>query len=134
MKWLRWFIAGTLAVPLFHQGLLYVLHRIAFTERKPFLMTATEPLGVPLTFSLAFWGGVWGLLLCLVLLRLRGGAYWVVACAFGAIAPTLVAGLVVAPLKGQDIGADANLIVVGVLLNLAWGFGTAALARVMEQT
>jgi glucose uptake protein GlcU len=133
MKWLKWFIAGTLAVPLFHQGMLYVLHRIAFTPRAPFNMTATQPFGVPQTFSLSFWGGVWGVILGLVLLRTRGRAYWVVACLFGAIMPTLVAYLVVAPLKGQAMTADGKMLAVGLLVNLAWGFGTAALHRVMEE-
>jgi hypothetical protein len=134
MKWLKWFMAGLLAVPLFHQVMLYILNTIGFTGRKAFVMAATQPLGVPQTFSLAFWGGVWGLLLGLVLLRAHGRAYWILACLFGMIAPTLVAGLVIAPLKGQAMPTEPSLLILGLLINLAWGFGTAALHRVMEQT
>jgi hypothetical protein len=132
-KALKWFFAGTLAVPLFHQSVLYVLHRIAFTTRAPFMMEPTAPLGVPQTFSLAFWGGVWGLILGIVLARVRGTAYFVVACLFGAILPTVVAVLFVAPLKGQPAPPDARSWLVIVLLNTAWGFGTAALAKIMDQ-
>ncbi|MGN6185339.1 MAG: hypothetical protein ACTHQM_17000 [Thermoanaerobaculia bacterium] len=133
MKWLKWFIAGLLAVPLFHQAVLYVLHTIGLTTRKPFAMTPTAPFGVPQTFSLAFWGGVWGLILGVVLLRARGRAYWIIACVFGAIVPTLVAVLLVAPLKGQPIPHDLSMLSLGFTVNFFWGLGTAALNRVMEE-
>lgn len=134
MKWLKWFVAGTLAVPLFHQVVLLLLGMTGLTTRRAFAMGATEPFGVPQTLALSFWGGVWGLILGLVLMRIRGRMYWIVASAFGAILPTLVAALVVAPLKGQPAGGDAKMIVAGVLINLAWGWGTAALSRVMDET
>ncbi|HEX7830174.1 MAG TPA: hypothetical protein VF787_10985 [Thermoanaerobaculia bacterium] len=132
MKWLKWFIAGLLAVPLFHQSVLYLLNMFGLTTRKAFAMASTQPFGVPQTFSLSFWGGVWGIVLGLVLLRVRGRAYFIVACLFGAIVPTLVSGLVVGPLKGQAMGFDGKTLLIGVLVNLAWGFGTAALYRVMD--
>ncbi|HEX2834926.1 MAG TPA: hypothetical protein VHW00_18070 [Thermoanaerobaculia bacterium] len=133
MKWLKWFIAGLLAVPLFHQAVLYLLHMIGLTPRNAFAMAATPPFGVPQTFSLAFWGGLWGLILGAVLLRTRGRAYWIVACVFGAIVPTLVAMLVVAPLKGQAMPTDPKTLATALLINLFWGLGTAALYRVMEE-
>lgn len=134
MKWLKWFIAGLLAVPLFHQAVLYLLHMIGLTQRSAFAMAGTRPFGVPQTFSLAFWGGVWGLILGVVLMRTRGRAYWIIACLFGAIVPTLVAALVVAPLKGQSMPTDAKSLATALLINLFWGLGTAALYRVMEET
>jgi hypothetical protein len=133
MKWLRWFIAGALAVPLFHQVFLAVLNAIGWVARQPYAMTATKPFGVPQVISLAFWGGVWGLLLGLVLTRVRSSAvYWLVALVFGAIAPTLVAMFVVAPLKGRPPGGDAKTFAIGLLVNAAWGVGTAALYRLMQ--
>jgi hypothetical protein len=125
MKYVKWFLAGAVAVPFGHQIMLWALNLAAFTSRKPFLMTPTEPFGVPTLISLSFWGGVWGVVLGLVLARARGAAYWLIALAFGAIAPTLVAGLVVAPLKGQPIGADARMILFGLLVNGAWGLVAA---------
>ncbi|HVR38439.1 MAG TPA: hypothetical protein VMU84_05035, partial [Thermoanaerobaculia bacterium] len=100
MKWIRWFIAGALAVPVFHQTVLWVLHAIGWISLKPFSLAATRPFGVPEVLSLSFWGGVWGILLGAILMRVRSSrAYWLIAIVFGAIAPTLVAGLVVMPLK-----------------------------------
>jgi hypothetical protein len=133
MKWLKWFVAGTLAVPLFHQVVLFLLNMIGLTTRQAFAMTPTAPFGVPSTLSLSFWGGVWGVILGVVLLRASGLAYWIIACVFGAIAPTLVAIFVVIPLRGTPMSGGPMLLLVGLLINLAWGWGTAALYRVMEQ-
>ena len=133
MRGLKWFVAGALAVPLFHQVMLWILNAAGVVDRAPFAMDPTKPFGVPAVVSLAFWGGVWGLILLLVIGRLRGAKFWIVALVFGGIAPTLVAGFVVAPLKGEAAGGNAKMAMVGFLVNAAWGLGTAALARLMER-
>ncbi|MBD2472852.1 hypothetical protein [Nostoc sp. FACHB-145] len=48
---------------------------------------------------------------------------------FGAVVPTLVAWFIVAPLKGQAIagGGKPSAIIPGLLVNAAWGIGTALL-------
>ena len=128
MKWIRWFVAGALAVPLFHQVVLLLLNAIGWVDRQPFALTPTKPLGVPQVVSLAFWGGVWGILLGIVLARItQRPAYWTAALVFGAVAPTLVAIFVVPPLKGQPVVVHAKMILIGVLVNAAWGVGSAAL-------
>jgi len=132
MRGLKWFIAGALAVPLAHQVMLAILNAAGMIARAPYSMEATKPFGVPSVISLSFWGGVWGLILLLVIGRLRGATFWIVALVFGAIAPTLVAGFVVAPLKGLPSGGNLKMAMVGFLVNAAWGLGTAALARMME--
>ena len=133
MKWLKWFLAGALAVPLGHQIALWVLNAIQFIDRAPFAMDATKPFGVPSLISLSFWGGVWGILLGLILERTRGARYWGLAIIIGAIAPTLVAGLVVAPLKGMQGGISTKLLATGLIVNAAWGLATAAFYRVMTR-
>ncbi len=133
MKWLKWFIAGTLAVPLGHQLALWVMHAIGFTDRAPFAMAATKPFGVPSVISLSFWGGVWGILLGLILERVQGTKFWVLAIVIGAIAPTLVAGLVVAPLKGMPVGANPKLFAIGLIVNGVWGLATAVFYRLMAR-
>jgi len=133
MKWLKWFIAGTLAVPLGHQLALWVLNAIHFIDRAPFSMAATKPFGVPSWISLSFWGGVWGILIGLILERARGAKYWVLAIVIGAIAPTLVAGLVIAPLKGIQVGGNSKLLVTGLIVNAVWGFATAFYYRLMAR-
>jgi hypothetical protein len=126
----RWlivgFISGAVSVLVFHQGAAALLHTLGLTPRAPYSMDATAPLGVPLVWSLAFWGGVWGALLAATLARLRGAALIVGAAAFGAVLPTLVAWFVVAPLKGQPVAAGfaPMAMLVGPIVNAAWGLGT----------
>ena len=133
MKWLKWFIAGALAVPLGHQLALWALNAAGYIDRAPFAMEATKPFGIPSVISLSFWGGVWGILLGLILERMRGAKYWVLAAVIGAIAPTLVAGLVVAPLKGIQVGGNSKLLVVGLIVNAVWGLATALFYRLMAR-
>lgn len=134
MKWLKWFIAGTLAVPLGHQGALWILNLAGVVDRAPFSMAPTKPFGVPSVISLSFWGGVWGIILGLILVRARGPRYWVLAVVIGAIAPTLVAAFVVAPLKGMPMsGNPARLLAVGFFVNAVWGVATAAFYRGMQR-
>lgn len=132
MRWLKWFVAGALAVPVFHQIALWIMNAIGFIDRAPFSFEATKPFGVPSLLSLSFWGGVWGILLGLLLTRMSGARYWITALVVGAIAPTLVAGLVVAPLKGQPAGGDMKMLVTGLVVNAAWGLGTAAIYRLLD--
>lgn len=121
------FIAGFLAVLAFHQPVLLFLASIGFAEAATYSMQATVPLGVPQVLSLAFWGGVWGILFALIEGQLpRGATYWILALLFGAIFPTLVAWFLVAPLKGQAMagGWDAYRMMTGLIINGAWGVGT----------
>ncbi|MFN6482403.1 MULTISPECIES: hypothetical protein [unclassified Nostoc] len=130
------FIAGFMSVLLFHQGMLALLHTVNFAPRAPYSTAPTQPLGIPQIWSNAFWGGIWGVILVVIMPRFRHDkSYWLTALIFGAIAPTLVAWFVVAPLKGQPIGGGWKLvgIVTGFLVNGAWGVGTAALLRLFSR-
>lgn len=126
------FIAGVLATLVFHQGMLAILHGIGLTPAMPYSLHPTAPLGVPAVLSLAFWGGVWGVILASIEPRFpRGVRYWITALLFGAIAPTLVAWFVVAPLKGLPVAAGWRLpgMATSVITNAAWAVGTALLLR-----
>jgi hypothetical protein len=126
----RWvvvgFIAGAVAVLLFHQGAAALLHAFDLTPRAPFSMQPTRPFGVPQLASIAFWGGVWGAVLAASFARLDGARLVVAATIFGAILPTLVAWFVVAPLKGQPVagGFAPAAMMIGPIVNGAWGLGT----------
>jgi hypothetical protein len=133
MKWLKWFIVGTLAVPLGHQIALWLLNLAGIVNRAPFAMTPTRPFGVPSVVSLSFWGGVWGILLGLALAKKRGPNFWWLAVIIGAFAPTLVAVLVVAPLKGQPIGGNSALFLIGLIVNGVWGLATAFFYRLVQR-
>jgi hypothetical protein len=126
----RWlivgFISGAVSVLAFHQGAAALLHALALTPRVPYSMEATAPFGIPQMWSLAFWGGVWGVLLAATLARFHGAAFIVGAAVFGAVLPTLVAWFVVAPLKGQPVAAGfvPMAMIIGPIVNAAWGLGT----------
>jgi hypothetical protein len=126
----RWlivgFISGAVAVLLFHQSAAALLHALQFTPRAPFSFTPTKPFGVPQLWSLAFWGALWGAVLAASLARLDGARLIGAATVFGAIAPTLVAWFIVAPLKAQPIagGWAAKAMLVALIVNGAWGLGT----------
>lgn len=124
------FVAGFLAVLLFHQPVLYVLTALGLAKATTYAMQATAPFGVPQVLSYSFWGGIWGILFALIESRIpRGARYWFYAFLFGAIFPTLVAWFVVAPLKAQPVAAGWQPagMMVGLIINGAWGIGTALL-------
>lgn len=136
-RYLKGFIAGFLATLIFHQLTLSGLWQLGIAPFAPFSMKATWPLGVPAMFSLAFWGGVWGILFVLLHRRFpKGGGYWWAALLFGAIAPTLVALFVVIPLKGGAIGGGWHwqLLVTAPLINGAWGVGTGLIYKMLNRS
>jgi hypothetical protein len=126
----RWivvgFLSGAVSVLLCHQVIAALLHAIGITPRIPYSMQPTRPLGIAQVWSLAFWGGVWGVLLAAALRRYVDGALVIAATIFGAILPSLVAWTVVAALKGQPLfaGGAPKALAVGLLVNAAWGLGT----------
>ena len=124
--WISAFLCGAAAVLILHQSTLAALYLAGFVSRTPYSLAPTLPWNVPQLWSLAFWGGVWGIVLAAALRRLTGGALIVASVLFGALVPTLVAWFVVAPLKGQPIAAGfvPAAMAIGPIVNAAWGFGT----------
>lgn len=133
MTYLKAFIAGFLSTLIFHQGVLAILHGLKMTARNPWAMAPVPPMGVPSVLSLAFWGGVWGIALWLMIRGAGGSKYWLLAVVLGAILPTLVAFFIVFPMKGLPIagGWHPDLVIGALLLNGAWGFGVALFMRMM---
>lgn len=133
--YLRAFIAGFVATLVFHQGLFWVFYLAGIAPRAPWNMAPVPPFGVPAVLSLAFWGGLWGIALWLLVRRASGGRRWALAIGLGALLPSLVALAVVVPLKGGAFfaGGDPKILIGALLLNGFWGFGVALLMRLMPQ-
>lgn len=130
------FVSAFLAVLIFHQGVLAILHGVGMVPVPAWRMSPTAPFGVPQVISLAFWGGVWGLVFSWAESRFPDGAgYWIAALLFGAIAPTLVAWFVAFPLHGRPVAAGfvPAHMVVGPLVNGAWGIGTALIYQIIAR-
>ena len=75
------------------------------------------------------WGGVWGAALAPLLSRWRGGAYWAGWIIVAAIALPLVAFFVVPPIKGEPVPELWPRFLISMMVNGAWGFGTALFLR-----
>jgi hypothetical protein len=130
LKLIVGFVAGFIAVLLFHQPVLALLTHLGVAKAATYSLAATGPFGVPQVFSLSFWGGVWGVVFATIEHRIpQGKRYWVYAFLFGAIFPTLVAWFVVAPIKGLPMagGWQTSRMLTGFIINGAWGVGNALL-------
>jgi hypothetical protein len=130
------FVAGFLAVLAFHQPVFALLHAAGLIPAAAYSVRPVPPFGVPEVLSAAFWGGVWGIVFALVEPRFpRGPGYWVAAALFGGVALTAVFWFVAAPLKGLPVagGWQAGPWVGGLLVNGAWGLGTALLLRLVAR-
>ena len=106
--------------------MLALLRAVGVTVAMPYVTRPVPPLGVPQIVSQAFWGGVWGIVFALVAPRFpRGTGYWTSAVLFGALALSLIAWFIVAPLKGLPVagGGHPGAIATALLVNGAWGFG-----------
>ncbi|HEX2965186.1 MAG TPA: hypothetical protein VHO84_05350 [Syntrophorhabdaceae bacterium] len=129
------FVAGFLATLIFHQLVRTLIWGLGMVPSAPFSMTPTKPFGVPAVISLSFWGGVWGIVFAMLDTKFpRRAGYWLTSFLFGAILPSLVALLLVLPLKGQPMGGGWNpaQLVIAFILNGAWGIGTAVFLRMQD--
>ena len=131
------FIAGFIAVPVFHQGLYAALYHSGVIppakppapSNAPWDTTRVPPLGVPRIVSSSFWGGIWALVLWPLLAGFTGASFWLAWFVVGGVALTAVFFFVVVPLKGQTMPFSVPRFLVGVALNGLWGIGTALIMR-----
>jgi hypothetical protein len=126
------FIAGFLAVLIFHQGVWYLLYQIGMIppELPAWPIDPIPPLGVPSVISKSFWGGLWGAGLAPFLVRFHGARYWTAWIVIGAVGLTLTALYLVSYIKGQTMPAMWPRFYYALLVNGAWGFGAALFLRV----
>lgn len=132
------FASGFLSVLIFHQPMLIVLKAIALAPEKltPYAMVPTFPLGIPRVLSLAFWGGIWGLVLAVGVTWTRGLGYWLSGLIIGALGPSLINWFVVLPLKSQPVGGGwaPPGVATALIINGAWGIGTLLLFRLLSRS
>ncbi|MDX2156389.1 MAG: hypothetical protein SFW09_07755 [Hyphomicrobiaceae bacterium] len=136
-------VVGVLATVIFFNGAWALLQSglgwLPAAAPKPWAYAPTvPPFGVPRMINLPFWGGVWGMVLSLVLARARGAAYWLGWTLLGAVALTLAGNFVVPLIKGQSVADVTNAFSAlrfrnGLVLNGAWGLGAAILLRLSGQ-
>lgn len=125
------FAAGAVGVLVFHQGVLFLLHIAGLVPSEPWSLEPIPPLGVPRLLSAAFWGGLWGIALAALIERVRGADRLWIALVFGGVLPSLVAALVVTPIKGGDMArwVQPQTLLLAFVINGAWGLGAALAYR-----
>jgi hypothetical protein len=122
------FIAGALAVAIFHQIMLLILAKAGMISGTPYSLRPIPPYNVPAVINTMFWGGIWGVVYAALVDRLAANwPFWLGGLVFGAIVPVLVGWFVVAPIKGLPLAAGfvPPDMLASVLINAFWGLGTA---------
>jgi hypothetical protein len=126
-------LAAVLAVLVFHQGMVGLLYASGMLPRGPYQFGPVPPFGVPVLVSQAFWAGLCGIAYGLALPRLpRGAPVALKGLGLGLLAAA-VGWFVVAPIKGLPVAGGwvpMNLL-RSVLINGAWGIGTALFLHAM---
>ncbi|MGA9603818.1 MAG: hypothetical protein WBQ82_06845 [Methyloceanibacter sp.] len=120
---------------IFHQGVWYILYQLHFipADRPAWPLDPVPPFDVPSVISKSFWGALWGTALAPFLDRYRGAAYWASWILVGAIVLTLTGIYVVSSIKGQPIPPLWPRFYYALLVNGAWGFGTALFLKLFGE-
>lgn len=148
------FLAGALAVLIFHQGMYVLMQQMGLPLRgSPWNVTGTTdlwpelfkmaklaPLKVPVIASQTIWGGLFGILFAYMINSIPGGLAIIKGLIFGMIFPMLLGSwLIVAYVKGTPLFAgafvkDFNILALrnGFLLNgVAFGIGLGLLYPIL---
>ena len=123
------FVAGFLSHVIFQGAFGSALYAAHLLPSAPFSLMPVPPLGVPQTFNLGFWAGLWGVGYAAIEPRLTAVfGRWVGGLAYG-LAPLAVFWFVVLPLKGAGIGGGfhAAMVPIHIGFHLAYGIGVASL-------
>jgi hypothetical protein len=117
------FIAGAIAVLIFHQGMVAALHAVGWASFAAYRTTPVPPFGIPVIVSNCFWAGLYGAAFGIAWPRFTWPS-WLCGLILGLIA-ALVGWFVVAPLKGLPVGGGwvpANML-RSIAINGFWGLG-----------
>ena len=126
------FSAGAIAALVFHQGLAEVFDLLGIGRNLAFRLVATWPFGIPAVVSLTFWGAMYGIVLALLMPRLRR-PLWQVGIALGLFAG-LITLVVVLPLKGVNLAHGWALWPMArtLILTTSWGLGTSLILPLLQ--
>src|SRR5712691_12361327 len=92
------FIAGALAVVVFHQVMVFVLSSVDMIQSQVYSMRGVPPYDVPTILNQMFWGGLWGGLFAVIADTLPNWPLLILGFVFGVLGPMLAAWFVVAPI------------------------------------
>jgi hypothetical protein len=121
-------IAGAVSALTFHAFAWWVFYLLGMQAIPPYPMVGNM-IGVPVILSLAFWAGVWGIVMVLVAPRMTQP--FLIVCLIVSVAATLVQILVVPTLRGGAINWTVLGWVRSFIINGVWGIGVAILAPIV---
>lgn len=120
------FIAGAVAVLLFHQVMVLILYMLGQIPNAPYSFRPNA-FGVPQIINGPFWGGVWGIFFAFVIGFLpREWPVWVKGIVLGLGLHVILGNwLVLALLRGQPVmaGFAPPRMLIGALIGTAFGMG-----------
>jgi hypothetical protein len=121
------FVAATLAVVTFHQGLIYALKLMSvLPNATPWSFRAIAPYNVPALVNQMFWGGLWGVAFAALFRMIPGGISWQKGLVWGLLGPAFLGNWVLVPLfKGGPLFAsfDIQRMMITLLIGGAFGLG-----------
>jgi hypothetical protein len=129
------FVVGVLAVLVFHQGMVGLLHAMGALPSGPFQLRPLPPFGAPALVSACFWGGLWGIVAAAIVAARPGWSPVLVGLAIGAVGCVVVGFTLVAGLKGQPLfaGMDPSRWWRSVAINGAFGLGVGVFLTVARR-
>jgi cytochrome c biogenesis protein CcdA len=129
------FAAGALAVLIFHQGMVLILHLLGQVPNFPWSLRA-NPWGVPQILSSMFWGGVWGVLFAFVIGRLPyHWPLWIKGVALGLVLHVILGNWIVLALaRGQAMfaGGQPPRMLISALIGTSFGLGWALIHAALK--
>lgn len=123
------FLAGALAVPIFHQSMVLALHLVGLTPNFPWSVRPIPPFNVPTIVNQMFWGGLWGALFAATLAYIPGRELWLKGAIFGLLGPWLIGNGILLPLikGGPLLFGFAPARMIGAWVGIAFGIGLGLL-------
>ncbi len=124
------FVAGALAVLVFHQLMVLVLHLMGYIPNFPWSLRPIAPFGVPAIINQMFWGGLWGVGFAFLASRIPLASDVAKGTLYGVLGPWLLGNGILVPLfKGGPylFGLMPMRMIIGALIGAAFGAGVGLL-------
>jgi hypothetical protein len=127
------FLAGAIAVLIFHEGVIYLLGTAGYIANRAWSMTPQiPPWGVPRLINNVFWGGLWGSLFALLYAWIPGGMAWLKGLVYGLFIAVISNWFLLPLIRGRYFGVgdtaffsgwDAQRMLITIAIVCAFGLG-----------
>lgn len=130
------FIAGSLSVVFFHQGMVLILHLMKQTPNFPWNMSTFRggPFPIPVIVNQMFWGGLWGIGFAALAGYIPIAHNILRGIVYGLLGSALLGNGILVPLfKGGPFfwGFQPPRMIISALIASAFGAGIAVFYRLL---